>query len=134
MGQQYPMPVVVYDGDCGFCKKWIYLFEKTTAKDMIFMPYQGCNERFESTLSTSFSDTVHLCEGPKDVSTGAKAIYKLLHLSGKLSWLLWLYNKVRLFRTVSEWGYKIVAQNRRSASKVTNTVFGKRESSLSPLQ
>jgi len=33
-------PVMVYDGDCGFCQRWILRWQKITGDKIQYVPYQ----------------------------------------------------------------------------------------------
>ena len=43
-------PLLVYDGDCGFCKLWIRRWQRTTGARVDYLPFQdaGIAGRFGS--------------------------------------------------------------------------------------
>ena len=37
-------PFFVFDGDCGFCKKWVKLLQGRLPADVTFVPYQDVED------------------------------------------------------------------------------------------
>jgi predicted DCC family thiol-disulfide oxidoreductase YuxK len=92
--QAQARPVVVYDGDCPFCRKQIQRFKtRDLGKAFEYCPRQteGIDERFPKLAEGDFSTGMRLVHPNGEVSVGADAVYHIArHLQG-YKYLAWLY-------------------------------------------
>jgi predicted DCC family thiol-disulfide oxidoreductase YuxK len=111
-------PLMVYDGDCGFCRRSIRRWRRLTGGTVDYVPYQEIAERFPSIPRRAFQHAVQLVEPDGRVSGGAEAVLRALALAGRSRWLLAAYRSVPGFRPVSETVYRWVASHRLLLSRL----------------
>lgn len=111
-------PVMIFDGDCDFCRHWIDRWHKVTGSAVIYKPYQEILARYPQVTEEDCRKAVQLIIPDGRVYPAAYGVFKALDISGKSRNWLWSYEHVPFFNKVCEWGYKIVAHNRKLFSKV----------------
>ena len=107
-------PLVLFDGNCGFCRTWIDYFQALIGTPVDYAPTEEIAPK---------SVRIRLPDG-QDFS-GAKAVLEMLRYAPGLGWLAWVYEKVPLFAIFSEWAYRVVADHRPFFDKVTRLFFGR---------
>jgi len=112
-------PLLVYDGDCDFCRTWIARWQRVCGERVDYAPYQEAAARFPKIESVRFKHAVHLIEPDGRVSQAAEAVFRSLSYRRGGGWLLWLYLRVAPFAALSEWGYSLVARHRGRLSILT---------------
>ncbi|WP_266203932.1 thiol-disulfide oxidoreductase DCC family protein [Pontibacter kalidii] len=117
-------PVLVYDGDCSFCKFWVNRWRRKTGARVTYVPYQEVPDGFHGISHAQFRRSVYLITTYGQPLHGARAVAALLQLSGHSTWH-WLYHRVPLAGTVAEAGYRLVADNRDFFYKLTRLVIRK---------
>jgi predicted DCC family thiol-disulfide oxidoreductase YuxK len=110
-------PLMVYDGDCGFCRRWIGRWKKVTADAVEYEPYQTAAGRFPQTPEAEFQKAVYLFEPNGRVTHGAEAVFRSLSTNRFLKWLPFFSMKVPFFLSVSEKIYQWIARNRSFLSQ-----------------
>ena len=120
-----PKPLLIWDGECDFCRLWIERWREITAGKIDYATYQEAAERFPEIPVDQFARAMAFIETSGDVSFGAEAIYRSLAYRRSREWLAWSYDHVPGFAAVSETGYRLVARHRRFASAVTRLLWGK---------
>src|SRR5258708_7365480 len=111
-------PLMVYDGDCGFCRKWINRWRFLTGDRLSYGPYQKEAPAYPEIPLERFENAVQLIEPDGTVTQGAHAVFKGLALLPALKWLLWTYDYLPGFAFVSEALYAFVAGHRHLFSTV----------------
>ena len=81
-------PVVVFDGDCGFCRQWIARWRQTLGDRAEFVPFQEAAPRFPEVPEEAFRQAVHLIEPDGRVSRGAEAVVRVLAYAPHRRWPL----------------------------------------------
>lgn len=112
--------ILIYDGDCGFCKRWIARWQRAASETVRFEPYQspGLLDQFPETSRQECERSVVLIHlETREKWTAAKAVFQALATNPQCSVWLWFYLHVPLVRPVSEWCYRLVARNRQFFSK-----------------
>jgi lipase maturation factor 1 len=117
-------PLVVFDGDCSFCRAWVDRWQRTTGDRADYIAYQQLGARFPEIPREAFSSAVHLILPDGAVFSGAHAVFRLLALVPGRSVSLWLYEKVPGFGAISEAGYSLIARHRSFGYKVTKFLWG----------
>ena len=121
-------PLMVFDGDCHFCRRWITRWQETTLDRVDYEPLQEAAADFPAIPRESFEQEVKLIDPDGRVSGGAEAVFRSLNHAARpgvlavFAW--WLYRKVPGFAPVTEWGYHQVAQHRTLASTFTRWFWG----------
>ncbi len=122
--KQITKPLLIYDGDCGFCRRWIARWQSLTGDRVEYAPFQEVASEFPEIPKEQFETSVQLIEPNEKVSSGAEAVFRTLaYVPGK-QWTLWMYEKIPGAAAISEWSYRLVARHRTFFSKVTRCFFG----------
>ena len=118
--------VVVFDGQCAFCRLWIDYWRRMTGNQVEYLAYQEIADRFPGIPAERFREAVHVVLPDGEVLSGARAVFQLLtHAPGGPLWL-WLYDRIPGFAPTTELGYRIVARHRNFSYRVTRLMFGTR--------
>ncbi|MCH7876588.1 MAG: DUF393 domain-containing protein, partial [Gemmatimonadetes bacterium] len=117
-------PMLLYDGDCTFCCRWVARWQVQTGDRIQYVPYQDAGAVRVSIPTERLERAVHLVEPDGTVSSGAHAVFRALACGADRRWLLWSYNHIPLVAPVSERAYRFVADHRRGASRVADWVWG----------
>jgi predicted DCC family thiol-disulfide oxidoreductase YuxK len=105
-------PLLIFDGDCGFCRAWVAKLRRITRDHVDYAPSQEVAPRFPEIPAERLAESVVLVEPDGRVAHGAEAVFRsIAHVPGHGGWL-WLYRRVPGFRPMSEWLYRWVARNR----------------------
>lgn len=118
-------PILIYDGDCGFCKFWIKRWRSLTGDKIEYAAYQEVGGQFPQISKKRFEESIQLVQPDGTVYSGARAVFQSLAVNPSYAWLFWLYQKLPLFRWASEGFYEFVAKNRIFFSKLTKLFLGK---------
>ena len=102
-------PLMIYDGDCGFCRRWVRRVHALTGTRVDYQPYQQVAQRFPEVPPEHFQNAVQFISTKGRVSEGARAVAETLRYSILLGIPLWIY---RLMPRFSERAYAWVARNR----------------------
>ncbi len=119
------LPVLVFDGDCTFCRTWIGYWIRLTGDAIVYAPYQEVADRFPQIPRDEFKRAVQLILPDGQVLSAAQAVFWSLAIVPGYAWLLWAYQRVPGFRAVTEWSYRRVAANRSLAYHATVLLWGK---------
>ncbi|GAA5481129.1 hypothetical protein Hsar01_00336 [Haloferula sargassicola] len=103
---------MLWDGDCGFCGRWIRRWKKLTGEAVAYHPYQEVVHEFPQLTAEQCSQAVQLVMPDGRVLSAAHAVLQGLACGGRAGWLLACYRRSRVFRAVAEAGYRFVAANR----------------------
>jgi predicted DCC family thiol-disulfide oxidoreductase YuxK len=120
-----PKPLLIWDGDCDFCRLWIERWREITAGKVDYATYQEAAERFPEILVDQFTRAMAFIKPDGDAFFAANAVYQSLAYRRSRRWLAWSYDHVPGFAAVSETGYGFIARHRNFASAVTRLLWGK---------
>lgn len=116
---------LLYDHDCGFCKRWVESWRELCRGHLSAVAYQdpaaleGVSEANRKELTFErMSVEIHWLDDQGHISRGAAAVFQALAESRgpRLPW--WIYRKVGVFRAISEKIYGWVARHRQQVSRV----------------
>jgi lipase maturation factor 1 len=116
-------PCLVWDGDCGFCRRSVQHLRLRLGESVEFEPYQTAHVRFPGIPVEAFREAVHLVEPDGRTSRGAEAVFRALARGGQTLPLAahhWLPG----FGALSEWGYRQVASHRPFFSRLLDLLVG----------
>ncbi|MFD2512933.1 thiol-disulfide oxidoreductase DCC family protein [Pontibacter locisalis] len=102
-------PILVFDGECAFCKYWVNRWRQRTEDDVIYIPFQQAPPSYFGISREQFRESVYLITQYRRLH-GAEAVFELLAISGDTTFIR-LYN-LPLANRLFELGYSIVANNR----------------------
>src|ERR1700681_4339931 len=112
MDEALDRPLLVFDGDCSFCRACVEYGKKLTGDRVNYAPYQEVGARFPRIAKEEFAAAVKLALPSGEVRSGAHAVFSALHSVSSKRWMLWLYERVPGAEAVSEAGYRLVAGHR----------------------
>ncbi len=107
-------PVLIYDGDCGFCQRSVAWLRRMVGERVEYEPSQRVAGEFPQIPPERFAHAVQLVERDGSVSQAAEAIFRVLASVWWWRWLLALYRAVPGFAPLSEAGYRFIARHRGS--------------------
>ena len=124
VGSPPARPLLLFDGDCGFCRAWIARWKAWTRDRVDYAPSQEAGSRFPEIPPEEFHRSVQLVRPDGSVISGARAVFTALALGGRGAGL-WLYERVPGLAPAAEAAYRIVAGHRRAASALTRLLWGR---------
>jgi predicted DCC family thiol-disulfide oxidoreductase YuxK len=125
VGNPPPKPLMIWDGDCHFCKRWIERWREITAGKVDYCTYQETSGRFPEVPVEQFKRAVAFIEPDGKTFFAAEAVYRSLRSRSSRKWLAWSYDHVPGFAVVSELAYKFIARHRKLGSAITRLLWGK---------
>lgn len=118
-------PLLVFDGDCRFCRQWVARWRNITGDRVEYEPYQVVAWQYPEVSNHEFAQSIQYFEGGNQRKQGADAVFHALAWGGGWGKLLaFLYNRFFLFAVVSEFLYRRIARNRAFFSLLTQWIFG----------
>jgi predicted DCC family thiol-disulfide oxidoreductase YuxK len=114
-----PRPLLIWDGDCCFCARWIARWRLITGDRVAYEPYQSAAARFPHIPLERFERGVQLIEPDGRCTEGAEAVYGALAAVPGLGMWLWAYRRIRPFSALSEAAYRFVARHRPQIDRLT---------------
>src|SRR5262245_30028182 len=100
--------LMIFDGQCGFCRRWIERWKSKTGDRIHYRPCQEIHELPEIPRGR-FEESVYLIEPDGAVYSGAEAVLRSL---GRQSWY-----RLPGVAAISERAYRFVARYRQFFSK-----------------
>ncbi|HEV2732875.1 MAG TPA: lipase maturation factor family protein [Terriglobales bacterium] len=117
-------PLLIFDGDCGFCRAWVEYWKSLTGERVHYAPFQEVGEKFPQVSHEEFASAVKLILPDGEVRSGAYAAFTALATRPDKRWLLWLYERLPGTGTVCEAVYGVIARHRSFAFQVTRLLWG----------
>ena len=105
-------PVLVYDGRCGFCLRWVARWRRLTGERVEYVAYQDAAERFPEIARERFAEAVHLRDARGRWTRGAAAAFGALRDVPLAGFGIRLYEWLPPFSALAEAAYRWVARNR----------------------
>ena len=120
-----PRPLLVYDGDCGFCGYSVRYWKKLTGDRVDYRPYQDVAARYPAIPIADFQRAVQFISPDGHRASAAEASFLTLsHARGKGFWLV-LYRKLPGFAIISELVYAFIAAHRPAFHRVSVLLWGR---------
>jgi predicted DCC family thiol-disulfide oxidoreductase YuxK len=118
-------PTLLYDGACGFCRRWVERWREITGDRVTYAAWREAGHYFPQVDPAFYLTSVVFVDASGNVFLGAEAVFRALATTrGWAAWL-WLYERVPLFRSVSDRVYAEVARHRLRFSRVTQLLWGR---------
>lgn len=106
------LPLMVYDGECAFCRARIERWREATGKQIHYVPFQEvCNE-LSKIGDAELRRAVHFVDTDGATSCGAEAVFRAMAHCGRKRWLLWLYTAISPFAFATERVYRFISAQR----------------------
>ncbi|MDQ6808289.1 MAG: lipase maturation factor family protein, partial [Verrucomicrobiota bacterium] len=117
-------PLVLFDGDCHFCRRWIERWKEKTAGAVDYAAAQDAGARFPEIPADAFERSVQLIDPRGEVFSGAEAVFRALSYREEgIAWLSF-YHRVPVFAAIAETAYRLVSTHRAAASTATRFLWG----------
>ena len=120
-----PKPLMVFDGDCGFCRLWIARWKERTGDRVGYETSQAAGARYPEIPPEAFRRAVQLILPDGEVFEGAEAVARTLALTPRGGAYLWIYRSVPGAAAIAEVAYRLVASHRTAALRVTRLLWGR---------
>ncbi|PYV25998.1 MAG: hypothetical protein DMG27_08175 [Acidobacteria bacterium] len=117
-------PLLVFDGDCSFCRFWVDAWKSLTEDRVACAPFQEVADQFPEIPLENFRSSVQLVMPGGEVFAGAEAVFRTLAYAPGKKWMLWLYERAPNVAPISEACYRIVAAHRSFFWKPTRLLWG----------
>ncbi len=117
-------PLLVFDGDCAFCRFWLERWKSTLGDRVDDAPYQEIDTEHEGLPELDFAEAVVLVARDGEIHRGARAVFEALSLAPGRAWPRALYRRLPGFAAASEWSYRWIARHRGAASRLTRWGVG----------
>ncbi len=117
-------PLLIYDGDCGFCRHWIDRWRFVTQDQIDYAPYQEAKGCFPDISEAEFQGSIQFLTPEGERYRGAEAVFQAIAIHPNLRWPLRLYQSVSGLAYMAEVAYQIVAEKRSFFSKGTRWLSG----------
>jgi predicted DCC family thiol-disulfide oxidoreductase YuxK/uncharacterized membrane protein YphA (DoxX/SURF4 family) len=119
-------PLMIFDGDCQFCRRWIARWKNATGDAVDYIPFQDetVPGRFPEIPRPDFEEAVHLLMPDGSVFRGAEAVFRSLAEGGRHRWMLGFYQRIPPFADLAELLYEEVALHRTALSKLDRIYAG----------
>src|SRR5690554_435874 len=127
------IPVMVWDGECGFCRYWITSWSQKTKDRIVFKTYQEVAGIFPDIPLKEFKKASRLIEPDGSIYSGPDSAFRVFTYFEKQN-NFWhnLYTKHTWFKSLSNNAYNFIAKHRSSMFMLTKIFFGNNPKSLSP--
>ena len=120
-----PRPLLIYDGDCGFCGYWARYWQKLTGDRVEYRPYQEVAAQYPEISQAEFQRAVQYIAPDGHRASAAEASFLTLsHAPGKGVLARALQN-VPGFAAVSELAYAFIAAHRPAFYRVSLLLWGR---------
>ena len=106
-------PTLIFDGDCGFCRRWIKRMQAATGTAVDYQPFQTAAGTFPGIEREECERAVQWIGVDGRRAQGAEAVFLALSASACGRELLTAYRRLPGFAAVSEAAYRLVARHRR---------------------
>lgn len=133
---EYPpqeKPMMVWDGECGFCKYWITHWKSKTANNLDYRTLQEVAASFKDIPIKEFKKASRLIETNGAIYSGPDSAYRIFCYFEKSSphWHNW-YSEKKWFTSLSDETYNFIAKHRSVMFSLTKLFFGKNPEALKP--
>ena len=118
-------PILVYDGDCSFCRLWIERWRALTADRVQYAPFQEVASQFPEIPLGDFRGAVRLVLPDGRTFRAAHAVFRTQAFAPGRAWMLWLYQHLPGAAFVTEFFYGLVARHRNPLYRLTRLFWGK---------
>jgi predicted DCC family thiol-disulfide oxidoreductase YuxK len=126
-------PLLVWDGNCEFCRYWVQRWEQFFGDKLNYEPYQTAASRFPDMDRDQFKKAVQLIETDGRVFPGAATVFHSLCVGKpQICFPEELYQQSKLFRQISDGVYGMIADNRPILYRATVSLFGKNPARSKP--
>ena len=117
-------PLVVFDGDCGYCRRWVARGRGLLGDRVDFAPSQSVAADFPEISAEAFEQGIQFIDVEGRVWKNAEAAFRALALRPGWAWPLGAYQRIPGVAPVTEACYRVVASHRMIFSRVERWLIG----------
>lgn len=118
-------PLLLYDGDCGFCGYWARYWQKLTGDRVDYRPYQAVAAEYPQIALAEFQRAVqYIAPDGRRASAAEASFLTLSHARGKRIWLV-LYRRLPGFAALAERAYAFTAAHRPAFHRISLFLWGR---------
>ncbi|HEY4300838.1 MAG TPA: lipase maturation factor family protein [Candidatus Didemnitutus sp.] len=119
-------PLVVFDGECGFCRLWAERWDQAWGDRIELVPSQLVRSRFPEVPAGDFDEALQLIDRDGRVYAGAEAVMRARSIGlGRRGIAGRIYEGVPGAAAVADAAYRCVAHNRPIFSAATRLLWGR---------
>lgn len=107
-----PKPLLLWDGECGFCARWAQRIQRLVGDRLDCVPYQLRLNDFPEIAAEHFTHAVFIVLPNGHAYHSAEAIYRALAVRRPLGIMLLLYRTCPVFARFSERRYRSISKSR----------------------
>src|SRR5664280_704221 len=111
-------PLLVFDGTCPFCRRWVDRWRAAAGDRFDIEPAQTA-ARFPEIAAAEFTRSVQFIETDGRISSAAEAVFRARAHATSRSRLLAAYERLPGFASAAEAAYRVVARHRPMLSWLT---------------
>ena len=118
-------PLLVYDADCEFCRRWVERWRARTGDAIRYRPLQQRAPLVRLGVTRAAATrAIQLIEPGGQRAEGAEAVFRVLARDPRLRWVARL-GRLPGVRAAAALAYRLVARHRRAASRLDRLLFGR---------
>jgi predicted DCC family thiol-disulfide oxidoreductase YuxK len=119
-------PVMIYDGDCHFCTRWIERWRAITGDRVIYRASQEAAADFPDIPPEAFERSVQFMAADGRRCERAEAVYRALAEATRTGRALaWTHERAPGFAALGNAAYDFVARHRMLFSRLTRLLWGR---------
>ena len=115
-------PIMVWDGECEFCRLCADRFKSAGTDKVEFIPFQDLHSKYPKAPQLDYKKSV-VFFSKNGIRSGAAAIYGYYSEIG-VQWPLMLYKRLNVFSKISEILYQFIANNRKFFRQIGQVFWG----------
>jgi predicted DCC family thiol-disulfide oxidoreductase YuxK len=114
--------LLVYDGDCGFCRGWVDRWKALAGERLECATFQESEGKIPADILKAAPEALQLRLEDGRWISGAAAVFALWKLDRSTAWWAWLSEKAPGFHPLTERLYRFIASHRTGVSRVQRWV------------
>lgn len=117
--------VLVWDGQCGFCKYWVTVWKHNTNDKVAYRPFQEVSDDYPDIPLKEFKKASRLIESDGKVYSGPDSAFRsFLYFKKPITFPHLWYHRYAIFNRWCNHAYNWVAKNRPFMFKLTKLMWG----------
>jgi len=117
-------PLFIYDGECGFCRKWVARLRSICGDRLDYKAFQDCAHDYPQISASSFQKSVYIIQPNGTYHAAAQAVFMALALRWETRLPFLAYRYLPFFPQIAEACYRWVAAHREGLSSIDRALTG----------
>lgn len=119
-----PSPLLVYDGECRFCRRWVARLRRWAGQEIPSIASQDLEPGAHGISCSDAERALQYMDATGVRHSAAAAVVECLAAHGAIHWPRWIYHHVPGAAVLLEWGYAQVARRRQALSRLESILAG----------